>query len=516
MTSPRLPSYGLALLLTACSSADAGLDGTEGVSASASASQGSSSDSGAQATTSAGPDVSTTEVPTGSASESESGVFKDFGNSSATATASDTDTDDTGDISTTSGGTTGEEPLVPVCGDSKVDEGEACDDGDGNSDQGACTLGCRIAICGDGLVQFGVEACDDGNQNDDDLCVAGCKAAACGDGLVGPGEACDDGNMVDDDLCGNDCAPPNCGDGKLQMNQGETCDDANKSNEDACLTTCVLASCGDGFVHADVETCDDGNPDDTDECTTLCKPASCDDGIDSGAETDVDCGGPTCVDCKLGDTCEQDTDCETSACVAGECVLPNRCKQIKDAHPEVKDGIYTIDPKGDGNSFEVWCDMTVDGGGWTSLVHLTDLDRLNFSIPHAQVAVSEATRFWIFAEKQNPTYGVLPYGGIANANYQANGAGPTDTGWTWNGIEWNNPNGCHVFQQLILVPTEASVPRSYGNPHYNGGQSFNAALTPAALVTASTISVAPVKNFPSIHIGCVGWNVLKDPILWVR
>jgi len=516
MTSSRLSPYGLALLLTACSSADAGLDATGGVSASASEAS-TSSDSGAQATTTGNSDISTSDAPTGGASESESGIFKDFGDSTATAsasaTASDTDSD-TGDATAT--GTTGDEPLLPRCGDGKIDADETCDDGDANADDGACTLACQLATCGDGLVQTGVEVCDDGNMNDDDLCVSGCRAGVCGDGFVGPGEACDDGNQDDADLCGNDCAPPNCGDGKLQMNQGETCDDGNKSDEDACLTTCVLASCGDGKLHAGVETCDDGNPDDTDACTTLCKPPSCDDGIDSGAETDVDCGGPTCDDCKLGDSCQIDSDCETSACVAGECVLPNRCKQIKDAHPEVKDGVYKIDPKNDGDSFDVWCDMTVDGGGWTSLVHLTELDRLNYSIPHTQVAVSESTRFWIFAEKANPTYSVMTYGGIPNSNYQANGPSPTDTGWTWNGAEWNNPGGCHVVQQMILVQTEASTPRSYGNPHYNGGQSFNAALTPAALVTASTIGVAPVKNFPSIQIGCVGWNVLKDPILWVR
>ena len=29
-----------------------------------------------------------------------------------------------------------------------------------------------------------------------------------------------------------------------------------------------------------------------------------------------------------GVVCQIDADCETSACVAGECVLPNRCKQL--------------------------------------------------------------------------------------------------------------------------------------------------------------------------------------------
>ena len=58
---------------------------------------------------------------------------------------------------------------------------------------------------------------------------------------------------------------------------------------------------------------------------------------------------------------------------------------------------------------------------------------------------------------------------------------------------------------LVSVATRA--------PHV---AAFNAALTPVALPTASTIGVAPVKNFPAIHVGCVGWNVLKDPVLWVR
>ena len=38
----------------------------------------------------------------------------------------------------------------------------------------------------------------------------------------------------------------------------------------------------------------------------------------------------------------------------------------------------------------------------------------------------------------------------------------------------------------------------------------------AAKKTASVLGVATVANYPSIHIGCVGWNVLKDPIVWVR
>lgn len=51
-------------------------------------------------------------------------------------------------------------------------------------------------------------------------------------------------------------------------------------------------------------------------------PPSCDDGIQNQKESDLDCGGP-CPACPQGQACNDNDDCETKACDAGICVVPN-------------------------------------------------------------------------------------------------------------------------------------------------------------------------------------------------
>jgi hypothetical protein len=48
-------------------------------------------------------------------------------------------------------------------------------------------------------------------------------------------------------------------------------------------------------------------------------PATCSDGIQNGSETDVDCGGPECDRCDVGQGCRGAADCETSFCVDNVC-----------------------------------------------------------------------------------------------------------------------------------------------------------------------------------------------------
>jgi cysteine-rich repeat protein len=110
--------------------------------------------------------------------------------------------------------------------------------------------------------------------------------------------------------------PAVCGDGVVQGN--EQCDHgADNANNKSCTSLCQEAFCGDGLILAGAEVCDDGNPAPDDGCV--------------------------------------------------KCQVPATCKEILAGEPGLARGQYMIDPDGPAvmDKIPVYCDMELEGGGWT-------------------------------------------------------------------------------------------------------------------------------------------------------
>jgi cysteine-rich repeat protein len=137
--------------------------------------------------------------------------------------------------------------MLAGCGDSVVDPGEACDDGNRTAGDG-CAATCRkVEQCGDGIIDPVAEQCDEGVNNSDtgaNRCRTDCKRARCGDFVEDTGEECDDGNLANGDACDSNCTVPRCGNGVI--GEGEECDDKNTFNTDSCLSDCRVNRCTGG------------------------------------------------------------------------------------------------------------------------------------------------------------------------------------------------------------------------------------------------------------------------------
>jgi cysteine-rich repeat protein len=123
--------------------------------------------------------------------------------------------------------------VVPYCGNGVIEPGEACDDGNqlGNDGcNGTCT---SDESCGNAIIEL-TEECDGG-----ETCNELCRIRRCGDSRMDPGELCDDGNRIAGDGCNFDCTSTEvCGNNVLDYFRGERCDDGNMRSRDGCSGAC--------------------------------------------------------------------------------------------------------------------------------------------------------------------------------------------------------------------------------------------------------------------------------------
>lgn len=191
-----------------------------------------------------------------------------------------------------------------VCGNTLIEVGEECDDGNLNDGDG-CNSSCEVETCGNKILEA-PEECDTGtrcensafcNINADctgignekclmrngdlkldgfpDACSEFCLDEICGNNRLDYGEQCDDGNLIDGDGCNSICRLEFCPNDNLDT--GEECDDNNSIDDDDCNNSCQIQECGDGIKNRSVEECDDGK--------------QCGDALQTGCTEDSDCVG---------------------------------------------------------------------------------------------------------------------------------------------------------------------------------------------------------------------------------
>jgi hypothetical protein len=248
--------------------------------------------------------------------------------------------------------------VAPTCADGAKNGTETdVDCGGSCSSKCADTKACSVAAdCVSGKCDSGkcaAPTCTDTIKNgtEGDVDCGGTCSTKCADG-----KACG----VAADCVSTVCTANKC------IATAAACTDTVKNGTEtdvdcggACSTKC-----------ADGKTCAVAGDCVSTVCTAnkcIATAAACIDTVKNGTETDVDCGGACATKCARTKACTLATDCDTNVCTGNVCQYPRDCTDVKTGNPAAVSGKFTIDPDGAGavTPFDVWCDMTTDGGAWT-------------------------------------------------------------------------------------------------------------------------------------------------------
>ncbi|MDP6547363.1 MAG: hypothetical protein QF917_00170 [Candidatus Woesearchaeota archaeon] len=249
-----------------------------------------------------------------------------------------------------------------TCGDGSINIGEKCD---------TINFG-EINDCTDyGEFAEGLLECNANCELNTELCV---PIQSCGNGIIDQGELCDGTNLgsITDSCtdystffnsgtlsCGNDCMlntnnceeSPSCGNGRLDS--GELCDGTNFGNitDLSCFSynenfingtltcnSCDLSTSKCSANNTPITTCRDRGDcglneycTDNSDCLSRycfdnkCSEASCNDDKKNQGESDIDCGGNSCLKCQNNKKCNLDSDCLSDFCLFGTCENIDSC-----------------------------------------------------------------------------------------------------------------------------------------------------------------------------------------------
>jgi hypothetical protein len=203
----------------------------------------------------------------------------------------------------------------PVCGNSEIDYGESCDDGN-LVDGDGCAADCQLETC---IAQTpgypGVPICDDGSGCTVDVCdqsSGNCQnTSSCDDGIACTDDSCDLGTNT----CVNTASNANCDDGNVCTN--DSCVSSG------CIYTAAGGSCDDNDVCTDNDLCVLGVCAGTDNGTCFCNGgtdcSSLDDQCNTGS-CNEQAGACEAVPVGDGTACDDGAFCTTGeTCTAGAC-----------------------------------------------------------------------------------------------------------------------------------------------------------------------------------------------------
>ncbi len=242
---------------------------------------------------------------------------------------------------------------------SNPDATESCDDVDNNCD-GSTDEGLTATWYADG---------DGDGFGNAAVSINGCSPGA---GWTADGTDCNDGDVDSNPGAVEACdgADNNCdgtADEGLDSRWYLDYDDDGYGDSTIFVDDCIAPSSNFSATDGD---CDDLqstiSPGEAPGCNGL--DNDCDGDIDNDADgdgyADITCGGDDCDDSNAAIVPE----------LGGGCAVGTSCQAILDAGRSIGDGTYFIDVDGPGigePAFDVYCDMTATGEGW-SLVRVDD------------------------------------------------------------------------------------------------------------------------------------------------